>query len=116
FSLAVMSKLTADMLDGIDHGPIEAADAAGAGHTQMLRTAVIPQILPAFSSFALYSFEINLRASAVLGLVGAGGIGTRLEFFRIRFLWPQLWGLVVMFFIVVFLVERLSITLRRRLV
>ena len=116
FSLAVMSKLTADMLDGIDLGPVEAADAAGAGHTQMLRTAVIPQILPAFSSFALYSFEINLRASAVLGLVGAGGIGTRLDFFRNRFLWSQLWGLVVMFFIVVFLVERLSITLRRRLV
>lgn len=116
FSLAVMSKLTADLLDGIDLGPVEAADAAGAGHTQMLRTAVVPQILPAFTSFALYAFEINLRASAVLGLVGAGGIGTRLEFFRNRFLWPQLWGLVVMFFVVVFLVERLSVTLRRRLV
>lgn len=116
FSLAVLSKLTSDLLDGIDHGPIEAADAAGAGHTQMLRTAVIPQILPAFSSFALYAFELNLRASAVLGLVGAGGIGSRLDFFRNRGDWAKLWGIVVMFFLVVFVVERLSVALRRRLV
>lgn len=116
FSLAVLSKLTSDMLDGIDHGPIEAAEAAGARHTQMLRTAVVPQILPAFASFALYAFELNLRASAVLGLVGAGGIGTRLDFFRNRGEWGKLWGLVVMFFIVVFVVERISVAVRRRLV
>jgi len=116
FSLAVMSKLIADTLDGIDIGPIEAAHAAGASHTQMLRSAVVPQILPAFASFALYDFELNLRASAVLGLVGAGGIGTRLAFFQNQQRWDQLWGLVVMFFLVVFVVERLSVTLRRRLV
>lgn len=116
FSLAVMVKLTADTLDGIDMGPIEAANASGATHTQMLRTAVIPQILPAFSSYALYDYELNLRASAVLGLVGAGGIGERIDFFRNRGLWDQLWGLVVMFFIVVFVVERISVSIRRRLV
>jgi phosphonate transport system permease protein len=116
FSLAVMSKLLADTLDGIDMGPIEAANAAGASHTQMLRTAVVPQILPAFTSFALYDFELNLRASAVIGLVGAGGIGQRLVFFQNQGRWGQLWGLVLMFFLVVFVVERLSITIRRRLV
>ena len=82
----------------------------------MLRSAVIPQILPAFASFALYDFELNLRASAVLGLVGAGGIGLRLQFFQNQQRWDQLWGLVVMFFVVVFVVERLSVSLRRRLV
>jgi phosphonate transport system permease protein len=116
FSLAVMVKLTADTLDGIDMGPVEAAEAAGASHTQMLRTAVVPQILPAFSSFALYDFELNLRASAVLGLVGAGGIGNRLDFFRNRGQWDKLWGLVFMFFLVVFVVERISVSIRRRLV
>lgn len=116
FSLAVLSKLTSDLLDGIDRGPLEAAVAAGARHTQMLRTAVVPQILPAFSSFSLYAFELNLRASAVLGLVGAGGIGQRLDFFRNRGEWGKLWGLVVMFFLVVFVVERISVALRRRLV
>jgi len=116
FSLAVTTKLTSDTLDGIDMGPVEAANASGAGLTQMLRTAVIPQILPAYTSFVLYNFELNLRASAVLGLVGAGGIGQRIEFFRGRGEWEELWGLVFMFFIVVVIVERISITLRRRLV
>ncbi len=116
FSLAVTTKLTSDTLDGIDMGPVEAANSSGASLTKMLRTAVVPQILPAYSSFVLYSFELNLRASAVLGLVGAGGIGARIEFFRNRGEWPQLWGLVIMFFLVVFVVERISITLRRRLV
>ena len=116
FSLAVMVKLTADTLDGIDMGPIEAANATGASHSQMLRTAVVPQILPAFSSYALYDFELNLRASAVLGLVGAGGIGERLNFFRNRGQWDKVWGLVVMFFLIVFVVERISVSIRRRLV
>lgn len=116
FSLAVTTKLTSDTLDGIDMGPVEAANAAGAGHTQMLRTAVVPQILPAYSSFVLYNFELNLRASAVLGLVGAGGIGTRIEFFRNRGEWSEMWGIVFMFFLVVFVVERVSVSLRRRLV
>jgi phosphonate transport system permease protein len=116
FSLAVMVKLTADTLDGIDMGPVEAAEAAGASHAQMLRTAVVPQILPAFSSYALYDFELNLRASAVLGLVGAGGIGNRLDFFRNRGQWDKLWGLVFMFFLVVMVVEWVSVRIRRKLV
>lgn len=116
FSTAVITKLTADVVDAIDHGPIEAAEAGGARHVQMLRTAVVPQILPAYASFSLYAFELNLRASAILGFVGAGGIGQRLDFFRNRGEWDKLWGLVVMFFIVVFLVERLSVAVRRRLV
>ena len=116
FSLAVTTKLTSDTLDGIDMGPVEAADATGASLTESMRTAVVPQILPAYTSFVLYNFELNLRASAVLGLVGAGGIGARIEFFRGRGEWEQLWGLVLMFFLVVFFVERLSVTLRRRLV
>ena len=116
FSIAVTTKLTSDTLDGIDMGPIEAANASGASLNQMLRTAVVPQILPSYASFVLYNFELNLRASAVLGLVGAGGIGARIEFFRGRGDWEELWGLVVMFFLVVFVVERLSVTLRRRLI
>lgn len=116
FSIAVTSKLTSDVLDGIDPGPVEAADATGASHSQMLRTSIVPQILPAYSSFLLYNFEINLRASAVLGLVGAGGLGARIDFYRNLGRWSEVWGLIVLFFIVTFLVEQLSIMFRRRLV
>jgi phosphonate transport system permease protein len=52
----------------------------------------------------------------VLGLVGAGGIGVRLVFFQNRVQWDKLWGLVVMFFLVVFVVEMVSVRIRRRLV
>ncbi len=116
FSIAVISKLTSDTLDGLDRAPIEAAVASGATNTEMLRTAVVPQILPSYVSFVLYGFEINLRASAVIGLVGAGGIGERIQFFQGRGEWDKLWGLVILFFLVVFVVERISIFLRRRLV
>ena len=116
FSIAVVSKLTADTLDSVDRQPIEAALAVGAPTISMVHTAVVPQILPAYTSFLLYGFELNLRASAVLGLVGAGGIGARIEFFRGRGEWSEVWGIVLMFFLVVFLVERLSVSLRRRLV
>lgn len=116
FCMAVVTKLTSDVLDGLDPGPIEAAKAVGASHTQMLRTAIVPQVLPAYSSFLLYGFELNLRASAVLGLVGAGGIGTRIDFFRNRGEWSEVWGIIILFFIVTFLVERLSVTFRRRLI
>lgn len=116
FSIAVISKLTADTVDGIDLGPIEAADASGATHTQRLGTAVVPQILPAYASYVLYSFELNLRGSAVLGLVGAGGIGERIDDFKNLLRWDRLWAIVVLFVIVVFVVDRLSTLLRRRLV
>lgn len=116
FTIAVITKLTTDTLDGIDMGPLEAADAAGARHNEKLRVAVVPQILPSFTSFLLYSFELNLRGSAVIGLVGAGGIGQRLEFFRGQGRWEEVWGIVFMFFLVVFVVERISVLLRRRLV
>jgi phosphonate transport system permease protein len=116
FSIAVVTKLTADTLDGIDTGPLEAADAGGARHSQMLRTAVVPQILPAYASYALYAFELNLRASSVIGLVGAGGIGQRIQFFQSQNNWEAVWGIVVMFVIVVFIVDRISTLLRRRLV
>ncbi|MEM7340205.1 MAG: phosphonate ABC transporter, permease protein PhnE [Actinomycetota bacterium] len=116
FSIAVISKLTSDTLDGVDRAPIEAAVASGATNTEMLRTAVLPQILPSYVSFVLYGFEINLRASAVIGLVGAGGIGERIQFFQGRGEWDKLWGLVILFFLVVFVVEQISSFFRRRLV
>jgi phosphonate transport system permease protein len=116
FTIAVVTKLTADTLDGIDMGPVEAAEAAGAGHAQMLRASVVPQILPAFSSYALYAFELNIRGSAVLGFVGAGGIGNRIQFFQGQNDWERMWGIVVMFIVVVFVIDRLSTLIRRRLV
>lgn len=116
FSIGVVAKLTSDIVDGIDPGPLEAARASGASHFQMVRTAIVPQILPGYVSFSLYAFELNLRASAVLGFVGAGGIGQYMDMYRGRGQYDRVWGIVLGFFVVVFVVERMSMWLRRRIV
>ncbi|MFV0306247.1 MAG: phosphonate ABC transporter, permease protein PhnE [Desertimonas sp.] len=116
FTIAVVTKLMADSLDAIDTAPLEAADAAGLGWAGKQRVAVFPQILPSYVSYVIYAFELNVRGSAVLGLVGAGGVGNRLEFFRNRGAWEQVWGIVAMFLVVVLILDRLSSFLRRRLV
>lgn len=75
FSLGLIAKLTYEALEGIDRGPLEAMTAVGANRSQRIMYSVVPQIQAHFVSFTLYTFEINVRAAAVLGLVGAGGIG-----------------------------------------
>ncbi|MDQ3738410.1 MAG: phosphonate ABC transporter, permease protein PhnE [Actinomycetota bacterium] len=77
-SIGTVGKLCAEILEGIDEGPLEAADAAGANGLQRMRWGVLPQALPELTSLVLYRFEINIRVSAVLGAVGAGGIGSDL--------------------------------------
>lgn len=115
FNIGVVAKLLSETIDAVDTGPLEAADAAGAGIIARARTAVFPTVLPNYLAFSLYAFEINVRSSAVLGLVGAGGIGQLLLFFRNRFEYDRVSLVVVEIFVFVFLTELLSITLRRRL-
>ncbi len=78
-SVGTLGKLTAEVIEGIDPGPVEAARASGARSLQMQRWGVLPQVLPEIIGFWLYRFEINIRAGAVLGVVGAGGIGFSLQ-------------------------------------
>ncbi|MFF2483070.1 phosphonate ABC transporter, permease protein PhnE [Paenibacillus sp. NPDC058071] len=75
FSIGLIAKLGYESLETIDPGPLEAMTAVGANGFQRIVYGVIPQIRAHFMSFTLYTFEINVRAAAVLGLVGAGGIG-----------------------------------------
>jgi phosphonate transport system permease protein len=77
-SIGTLGKLFYEIIEGINKGPLEAADAVGASPLQRLRWGVLPQVTPEITSFLLYRFEVNIRASAVLGLVGAGGIGSDL--------------------------------------
>ena len=116
FNLGVVAKLLSETVDAVDVGPIEAARAGGAGRTQTVRWAVLPQVLPNYVAYSLYTFELNIRASAVIGVVGAGGIGNLL-FTQYRFFnWSNVSVIVVELFVLVMLIELLSISLRRRLV
>ncbi|NIS79421.1 MAG: phosphonate ABC transporter, permease protein PhnE [Anaerolineales bacterium] len=74
-SIAALGKLYSEAIESIDPGPIEAIQATGANWLQIVIYAVIPQIIPPFVSFTIYRWDINVRMSTVLGLVGGGGIG-----------------------------------------
>lgn len=116
FSFAIIAKLTSESLETIDSGPLEAMTAVGASPFTWIRYAVMPQILPAFISYTLYVFEINVRTAAVLGLVGAGGIGVPLNTALAFLQYDRAASIILLIFLVVLLIEALSGTLRRRLI
>jgi phosphonate transport system permease protein len=116
FSVGVVAKLLSETVDGVDRGPIEAARASGSNQLQTVRWAVLPQVLPNYVAYALYMFELNIRASTVLGIVGAGGIGRALFAQYKLFNWSNVAVTIVELFVAVFLIEVVSIWLRRRLV
>jgi phosphonate transport system permease protein len=74
-SIAALGKLYSESIESIDHGPVEAIQATGANWLQTVWYAVIPQIIPPFVSFTIYRWDINVRMSTVIGMVGGGGIG-----------------------------------------
>ncbi|HUG46827.1 MAG TPA: phosphonate ABC transporter, permease protein PhnE [Candidatus Limnocylindria bacterium] len=116
FNVGVVGKLLSETVDGVDQGPIEAARASGGTRVQWVRWSVFPQVLPNYVAYSLYIFELNVRASTVLGIVGAGGIGRTLfaEFGFLR--WSNVSVIIVELFVLVFFIELVSIALRRRLV
>ena len=116
FTLAIMAKLLSETVDSVDPGPLEAARATGGAHFPAVRVSVLPQVLPNYVAYALYVFEISIRASIVLGLVGAGGIGRVLEAQRVFFQFDRVLAIVIVIFVIVFLIEQISVALRRRLV
>ncbi len=74
-SIAALAKLYSEAIESIDPGPIEAITATGASRLQTVIYAVIPQVIPPFIAFTIYRWDINVRMSTVVGLVGGGGIG-----------------------------------------
>jgi len=74
-SIAALGKLYSEAIESIDPGPIEAIQATGANWLQTVMYAVVPQIIPPFVSFTIYRWDINVRMSTVIGMVGGGGIG-----------------------------------------
>lgn len=74
-TISIVAKLLYEVLEAIEPGPLEAMTAVGANKTKWIVFGVVPQALASYFSYVLFAFEINIRAAAVLGLVGAGGIG-----------------------------------------
>lgn len=113
-----LGKLFSEVNENIDMKPLEGLQAVGANWTQRMRYAVMPQIAANYVSYFLLRFEINVRASAILGFVGAGGIGTEL---RRTIGWgkgahDETAAIFLLLFLTIFAVDQFSSWLRSRLV
>lgn len=112
----VLGKLFAEVLEDADPRPLETLQATGAGRLAILCYGLLPQAAPQFVSYALYRWEVNIRAAAVLGFVGAGGLGQQIHIAISLFLERELLTLVLAIYVMVTLVDALSAWLRSRLV
>lgn len=88
-SIGFIGKLLYEAIEEIDSSQVEAVAATGASAAQILDYGIIPQILPAFAGITVFRWDINIRESTVLGLVGAGGIGLELSHSLNTLAWPQ---------------------------
>ena len=115
FTFGIVAKMLFESIETIDMGPFEAMEALGANKFQAFWSACVPQILPVYLSHSLYCFEMNVRASAILGYVGAGGLGITINE-RIGWRDYSSLGVVLLsLFVVVVAIDFFSEYLRRKL-
>ena len=112
----VLGKLFGEVLEDVDAQPIESLQSTGASRLQILFYGILPQVMPQFIAYALYRWEVNIRVAAVLGLVGAGGLGQRIHIAISLFLENQLLTLILAVYILVTAVDYLSAYLRRKVI
>ncbi len=112
----VLGKLFGEVLEDVDAQPIESLQSTGANKRQIFFYAVLPQVLPQFISYTLYRWEVNIRVAAVLGLVGAGGLGQRIYIATSLFMEHQLLTFILVIYLLVTCADYLSAYLRRRVV
>ncbi len=107
-TFGIVVKLFYEAIETIDPGPIEALTAVGANKLQIIFFAVLPQVMTYFISYCLYAFEINVRASTVLGYIGAGGIGLYLQETLQIFDYPKTGTIIIVIILVVVLIDYVS--------
>jgi len=115
FSIGLVAKLLYESMESIDPGPLEAMTAVGANKVQWIVYGVIPQVKAHFVSYVLYTFEVNVRAAAVLGLVGAGGIGLYYDRTLGFLQYQQTASIIIYTLVVVLLIDYVSTLLREKL-
>ena len=115
-SIGFVGKLLAEALEESHRGPIEALTATGASPASVFLKGYWPQVQPSFWSIALFRWDINIRESAVLGLVGAGGIGTALDDALSLLYWDQVALTLLTIFSVVIAAEIIVTYIRSRII
>jgi phosphonate transport system permease protein len=115
-SVGFVGKLLYETIEEIDLTQVEAVRATGASGAQVMSYGIVPQILPAFATICLFRWDINIRESTVLGLVGAGGLGLALEASLNTLAWPQVTVILLMILATVLVSEWLTAKVRRAII
>lgn len=115
-SIADLGKLFSEQVENINQGPLEAITATGANRLQTIVFAVVPQIVPPFIAFAFYRWDINVRLSTIIGIVGGGGIGVILLRYANLLQYRQVAVTIIAIAIMVSLLDFVSARLRKRLI
>jgi phosphonate transport system permease protein len=114
-SVGMVGKFYAEAIEHVDPRPLEAARSAGATRMQVITHAVLPQVLPQMADITIYRWEYHFRASTVLGIVGAGGIGFELIAALRLIAYDQVAAILLTILVCVVVVDSLGAALRRRL-
>lgn len=113
-SIGFTSKLLAEAIEEIDHGQVEAVRATGANTVETLVYGIFPQVKPAFVGVTTYRWDINVRASTIIGFVGAGGIGVELTTSINFFQWQRVLTIMIAILAIVVFSEVFSAYMRRK--
>ncbi len=113
-SIGMVGKFFAEAIEHVDEAPVEATRAAGASPMQVTLHGILPQVLPQMADVSVYRWEYNFRASTVMGMVGAGGIGFELMGSLRLMQYQEVSALLIVILVMVTLVDSLSAVLRRR--
>ena len=114
--VCVLAKLFAEAIENADPRQPEAVAAAGGSRLLAIRFGLLPQVLPVLLAQTLYAFESNTRSAAILGVVGAGGIGLQIaERIKVRY-WDEVSFIILLILVTVAVIDQLSARLRRRLI
>lgn len=114
-STGMVAKFYAESIEHVDPKPLEAASAAGASRLQVIAHAVLPQVLPQLADITIYRWEYHFRASAVLGIVGAGGIGFELMAALRLIKYDEVSAILLAILACVLVVDSIGAALRRKL-
>ena len=111
-SVGFCAKLIYESIEEIDHTQVEAIEATGANGAQKMIFGILPQVLPTIAGVAIYRWDINIRESTILGLVGAGGIGLQLNGSLNTLAWTQVSVILLVILVTVFISEWVSAKVR----
>ena len=113
-SVGMVGKFFAEAIEHVDEAPVEAARAAGARPLQVIAHGILPQVLPQMADVSIYRWEYNFRASTVMGMVGAGGIGFELMGSLRIMQYQEVSAILLVILAMVTVVDGISAALRRR--